>query len=86
MSCIPPEAMRRHQLGDAAVLEVRGAGWLLLARNTPPGGYSVPTAHYKRCGSDSGLCGVPREVTRENERFVTKSSTLHLQQATRFPA
>ena len=81
MSCIPPEAMRCHQLGDAAVLEVRGAGWLLLARNTPHGGYSVPTAHYKLCECLGGNSSVPREVTCENEHSVTILSHVHLQQA-----
>ena len=78
----PVQRARASQLGSAALLDVRGAEWLLLARNTPPGGYHVPTALHELCGSAYGVCGVPREVTCENEPFVTILSHVHLQEAT----
>ena len=79
MSCIPPEAMRRNQLGDAAVLERRGAGWLLQVGGMDQRVVHAADTHYKLCGSDSGLCGVPRHVTCENEHSVTLLIHVHLQ-------
>ena len=77
----PARCENTGHLGDAALLAVRGARWLLVARNTPPGGYNVRHTHHKLCGGVRGSSGVPSEVTSKNERFVTKSSHVHLQQA-----
>ena len=43
----PVHATVRPLTGSAALLEVEGAGWLLLAGGTPPDGRRAADAHYK---------------------------------------
>ena len=61
MRCIPPEAMRCHQLGRPAVLERKGAEWLLLARNIArrPGNV-LGTSHKLRGGVTRTISRAPR--------------------------
>ena len=77
----PARCENMRHLGDAALLAVRGAGWLQVDKCTPPGGYSALKAHHKLCGGLRGSRCVPREVTSKNERFVTHLMHVHLQQA-----
>ena len=52
--------------GGAALLEVEGAGWLLLAKNTPPGGRRVlSTRHALSCGLGGGAAAPPRKVRHQ---------------------
>ena len=58
MSCIPPDAMRCPLLGEAALLEYEGSGWLRLASRTP---------HRVRRATDTCLVccgGVTRTIPR----------------------
>ena len=58
MSCIPPDAMRCPLLGEAALLEYEGSGWLRLASRTPPHGRGATDTCLVCCG------GVTRTISR----------------------
>ena len=62
----PARGENLRQLGDAALLVVRGAGSLQVDGRTPPGGYSAAGTHHKLCGGLRGSRSVPREVTSMN--------------------
>ena len=66
MSCIPPEAMWCHLLGRPAVLERKGAGWLLLARNLARRpGKVLGTSHKLRGGRKHSIKRAPKGDTQK---------------------
>ena len=84
MCCTPTDVKQRNPLGSAPVLEDEGSRRLQLDGRTPPWVRRAADTCHKLCGGVCGQCGVPRDGTRENERFVTVVSHVHLQQAIRF--
>ena len=81
MSCTPSEAHAGNILGSAALLAIRGAAALQRAGGTAHNVVRAADTHHKLCGGLGGKGGAPREVTRENEPFVTISFHAHLQLA-----
>ena len=71
----------RNLTGDAALLEDEASDKLLLDSRTPHRVRRATVTLRKLCGGVCGLSGVPREVTSQNEHFVTDLSTAHLQPA-----
>ena len=68
--------------GSAALLEDEAAHKLLVDSRTPPGRRRARINRHKLCGGVCEACGVPRDITWHNERFVMILFHVHLQQAT----